>query len=389
MDDVGLVELNEPFAVQVLSWCDGLEVAPDDPRLNPYGGAIACGHPLAATGCTADEPARVRLPTRPVRPLRAHRAVHRARDGRRRSSGRTRGMADAVTQFHLQKVATRIGPLALVTIDNGADWTKPNTFGREALESLDAVLGRLRHPRLAGARPHRQAVRLRRGRGHHQLSRHQRRSRARGRARRARAVRPAPRPPVPDARRGQRRRARRRGRDRAALRLPHDLVRAVRHFACPEVFLGLIPGWGGTQLIPRLVGAEQAVRFIVSNPLRQNRMLTGAAGVQELGFADALLDPVEFLDESIEWLVARIEAGAGELGAARRRSLRRRRDLPEGAASGRRRRPRRVTRAVPRARPDRGTRLRGRWRRGTAPRRTRSRSSCPGRRRRRRSTRST
>jgi acetyl-CoA acyltransferase len=50
LDDIGLFELNEPFAVQVLSWCDGMGVAPDDPRLNPYGGAIACGHPLAATG---------------------------------------------------------------------------------------------------------------------------------------------------------------------------------------------------------------------------------------------------------------------------------------------------------------------------------------------------
>jgi acetyl-CoA acyltransferase len=50
LDDVGLFELNEPFAVQVLTWCDGMGVAPDDPRLNPYGGAIACGHPLAATG---------------------------------------------------------------------------------------------------------------------------------------------------------------------------------------------------------------------------------------------------------------------------------------------------------------------------------------------------
>jgi acetyl-CoA acyltransferase len=50
IDDIGLFELNEPFAVQVLSWCDGLGVSPDDPRLNPYGGAIACGHPLAATG---------------------------------------------------------------------------------------------------------------------------------------------------------------------------------------------------------------------------------------------------------------------------------------------------------------------------------------------------
>jgi acetyl-CoA acyltransferase len=50
LDDLGLFELNEPFAVQVLTWCDELGVDPEDDRLNPYGGAIACGHPLAATG---------------------------------------------------------------------------------------------------------------------------------------------------------------------------------------------------------------------------------------------------------------------------------------------------------------------------------------------------
>jgi acetyl-CoA acyltransferase len=50
LDEIGLFELNEPFAVQVLTWCDALGVDPEDERLNPYGGAIACGHPLAATG---------------------------------------------------------------------------------------------------------------------------------------------------------------------------------------------------------------------------------------------------------------------------------------------------------------------------------------------------
>ena len=50
LDAVDLFELNEPFAVQVLTWCDELGISADDPRLNPYGGAIACGHPLAATG---------------------------------------------------------------------------------------------------------------------------------------------------------------------------------------------------------------------------------------------------------------------------------------------------------------------------------------------------
>ncbi len=50
LDALGLFELNEPFAVQVLTWCDELGIDPEDERLNPYGGAIACGHPLAATG---------------------------------------------------------------------------------------------------------------------------------------------------------------------------------------------------------------------------------------------------------------------------------------------------------------------------------------------------
>jgi acetyl-CoA acyltransferase len=50
LDEVALFELNEPFAVQVLTWCDAMGVDPEDERLNPYGGAIACGHPLAATG---------------------------------------------------------------------------------------------------------------------------------------------------------------------------------------------------------------------------------------------------------------------------------------------------------------------------------------------------
>jgi acetyl-CoA acyltransferase len=50
LDEIDAFELNEPFAVQVLTWCDGMGISPDDERLNPYGGAIACGHPLAATG---------------------------------------------------------------------------------------------------------------------------------------------------------------------------------------------------------------------------------------------------------------------------------------------------------------------------------------------------
>ena len=50
IDDIGLFELNEAFAVQVLSFLDAFNIADDDPRVNAWGGAIALGHPLAASG---------------------------------------------------------------------------------------------------------------------------------------------------------------------------------------------------------------------------------------------------------------------------------------------------------------------------------------------------
>ena len=50
IDDIGAFELNEAFAVQVLSFLDHYGIADDDPRVNPWGGAIALGHPLAASG---------------------------------------------------------------------------------------------------------------------------------------------------------------------------------------------------------------------------------------------------------------------------------------------------------------------------------------------------
>ena len=84
---------------------------------------------------------------------------------------------------------------------------------------------------------------------------------------------------------------------------------AVRHFACPECFLGIVPAWGGTQLVPRLVGVEAAVKFVVANPMRQNRMLTGPQA-HELGFADRLLEPVEFLDESIAFALELVTSKA-------------------------------------------------------------------------------
>ncbi len=50
LEDIGLFEVNEAFAVQVLAFLDHFGIADDDPRVNPYGGAIAVGHPLASSG---------------------------------------------------------------------------------------------------------------------------------------------------------------------------------------------------------------------------------------------------------------------------------------------------------------------------------------------------
>jgi acetyl-CoA acyltransferase len=50
IEDIGLFEINEAFAVQVLAFLDHFGIADDDPRVNAYGGAIAVGHPLAASG---------------------------------------------------------------------------------------------------------------------------------------------------------------------------------------------------------------------------------------------------------------------------------------------------------------------------------------------------
>lgn len=50
LDDIGLIEINEAFAIQVLSFLDHFGLSDDDPRVNPWGGAIAMGHPLASSG---------------------------------------------------------------------------------------------------------------------------------------------------------------------------------------------------------------------------------------------------------------------------------------------------------------------------------------------------
>ena len=81
------------------------------------------------------------------------------------------------------------------------------------------------------------------------------------------------------------------------------LSAGVPAIAFPEVFLGLIPGWGGSQLLPNLIGADRAVTVIVENAMNQNRMLK-AKQAFELGIADAMFEPADFLEQSLAWASA-------------------------------------------------------------------------------------
>ncbi len=85
----------------------------------------------------------------------------------------------------------------------------------------------------------------------------------------------------------------------------------VTAVAFPECFLGLLPGWGGTYLLPRLIGPAAALKVIVENPLSQNRMLRGEQAFS-LGIADALFEPADFLAESLRW-AARVLTGEVEV----------------------------------------------------------------------------
>jgi len=81
----------------------------------------------------------------------------------------------------------------------------------------------------------------------------------------------------------------------------------VTAVALTETFLGLLPGGGGTYLLPHLIGPARALKVIIENPLSQNRMLRGPE-VLSLGIADAMFSPADYLAESLRW-AARVLTG--------------------------------------------------------------------------------
>ena len=212
---------------------------------------------------------------------------------------------EVVTATHVQDVALPDGGvLALLTLDNGHDHTKPTTFGPAGLLGIDAALDSV-VARLASDD--------------------------------VRAVAVTGKPFVfavgADLKGvGQ---VRNREQALAMARLGHDVFRRFGELdvptfafvngavmgggleialhctyrtlssgaaavALPECFLGLVPGWGGTYLLPRLVGAPAALKVMVDNALNQNRMMDGPTAAAA-GLADVLLEPADFLERSVAW----------------------------------------------------------------------------------------
>jgi 3-hydroxyacyl-CoA dehydrogenase/enoyl-CoA hydratase/carnithine racemase len=195
------------------------------------------------------------------------------------------------TVFHLNAT----GRIAIVTIDNGEDYRKPTTLGRSAFESAVDVLEQLENGDWEAAvftgKPFvfcvgadidefgkvedpREGIRA----GHELFAR-------------IRALTCPTVAAINGAALGG-------GLELALHCTARTLATNIRHIGFPEVFLSIIPGWGGTQLLPKLVGPEAAAKVIVLNPLRQNKLLNSQEAF-ELGIVDKLLDPVEFLDESL------------------------------------------------------------------------------------------
>jgi 3-hydroxyacyl-CoA dehydrogenase/enoyl-CoA hydratase/carnithine racemase len=205
------------------------------------------------------------------------------------------------------------GLLALITLDNGHDHTKPNTFGPQGLLSLSAALDAVEARAAAGeitavgvtGKPFilaagadlDGAAAVIAGAGADPV---EARERALGIASLGHAVfRRLGELPVPSfafingVALG--------GGLEVALHCTYRTISSgAGPVAFPECFLGIVPGWGGAYLLPRLIGPAAALKLIIENPLSQNKMLRGPEAF-ELGIADAMFEPADFLEESLRW----------------------------------------------------------------------------------------
>ena len=214
--------------------------------------------------------------------------------------------SEVVTRSIVQDVTLPggAGTLALVTLDNGFDHTKPNTFGPATLVQLQAVVDGLRARAEAGeiaavgitGKPFIFAVGADLTGVPHVSQREQAVEIAQAGHRAFASIMDLPVPTfgfVNGAAMG--------GGVEIALACDYRTISGgVPAVALPECFLGLVPGWGGCYLLPRLLGAPKALKVIIENPLSMNRMLKGVEAYQ-LGIADAIFEPADFLEDSLRW----------------------------------------------------------------------------------------
>jgi 3-hydroxyacyl-CoA dehydrogenase/enoyl-CoA hydratase/carnithine racemase len=207
----------------------------------------------------------------------------------------------AVTR--LVRVPGLAAPVALITLDNGLDHTRPSTFGPQGLASLNVALDEAFAAEPAAiavtGKPFIFAV----GADLSGVEQIASRDLALAIARTGHDVfRRLTDSPVPTfafvngAVMGG-------GLELALSCHYRTLIGNAAAIAFPECFLGLFPGWGGTQLLPNLIGADGAVKVIIENALNQNKMLKPAeAGA--LGIADVVLDSADYLEQSLRWLAS-------------------------------------------------------------------------------------
>jgi 3-hydroxyacyl-CoA dehydrogenase/enoyl-CoA hydratase/carnithine racemase len=214
-----------------------------------------------------------------------------------------------------------VGLLALITLDNGHDHTKPNTFGPQGLLSLNAALDTVAARAAAGeiaavgvtGKPFILAAGADLDAGAAALAAAgpdsgAARERALGIASLGHAVfRRLGELPVPSF--GFINGVALGGGLEIALHCTYRTISSgVPMVAFPECFLGIVPGWGGAYLLPRLIGPAGALKLIIENPLSQNKMLRGPEAF-ELGIADAMFEPADFLEESLRWAASVLSGG--------------------------------------------------------------------------------
>lgn len=208
-------------------------------------------------------------------------------------------MATPPTLFHTNLYASRVGKMAIVTMDNGEDYKTPNTFDERALDSLNQAMNVVEAEKdLKGMMLCGKHYIFAAGADLAQVPfintfEQGRQSGAAGHAAMKRIM--DLKIPTLAAING----AALGGGLEISLYCDYRTVsRAVTAIAFPECFLGLVPGWGGSSLSTRLIGPEKALELIVYNSLNQNRMINGTKAF-EMGLADRLFDSVEFFDESL------------------------------------------------------------------------------------------